>query len=82
MLNDLITIGKIVKVWGFKGAVNVLPLTNNLKRFGRLLSVYMVSPEGKELKKEYLIPAIKEVIKEIDIKKKRMVIHPMEGLLD
>jgi 16S rRNA processing protein RimM len=170
VFNDLITIGKIVKVWGFKGEVKVLPITNNLKRFGRLLSVYIVSPEGKELKKrirgvkygkdaiilslegfrnveeasgllnhfikipagdlyplpegeyyifqllglkvytdegreigilsdifstgsndvyvvrkdkkEYLIPAIREVIKEIDIKKKRMVIHPMDGLLD
>lgn len=67
---------------GFKGEVKVLSLTDNFKRFGRLLSVYIVSPEGKELKKEYLIPAIKEVIKEIDIKKKRIVIHPMEGLLD
>lgn len=166
----MITIGRIVKVWGLKGEVKVLPLTHDPKRFERLSSVLIVSPEGKELKrrlvgvryikggvilslegfrtakeakglinylikipkkdveplpegeyyifqllglevytdqgihigklidifstgsndvyvvreeeKEYLIPAIKDVIKEIDIEGRRMVIHPMKGLLD
>lgn len=170
MSDDLITIGKIVKVWGMKGEVKVLPLTHDPKRFERLLSVFIVHPneeaskrgirvlryekggiilslegfstaeeassllnclvkipekdldplsegeyyifkllglkvstdEGKDIgtltdvlstgsndvyvvrngEKEYLIPAIKDVIKEIDIKGKRMVIHPMKGLLD
>ena len=40
--------------------------------------VYVV--EGQE--KEFLIPAIHEVIKEINISKKRMVISPIKGLLD
>lgn len=170
MLNDLITIGRIVKVWGLKGEVKVLPLTHDPERFERLPSVLIVSPEGKEQKrrikglryikgdvllslegirsaqqakglidhfikipesdleplpegeyyifqmigievstdqgthigtltdifstgsndiyvvtegnKEYLVPAIKDIVKEIDIERKRMVIHPIEGLLD
>lgn len=170
MFNDLITIGRIVKVWGLKGEVKVLPLTYDPKRFERLSSVFIVSPEGKELKrrirgvrydkgwvilslegssnaedasgilnclikipmedveplpegeyyifqllgievstdegqyigrltdifstgsndvyvikkgeKEYLIPAIREIVKEIDIKRKRMVIHPIKGLIE
>ena len=36
----------------------------------------------KKGRKEYLIPAIKEVIKEVDLERKRITIHPMEGLLD
>jgi len=32
--------------------------------------------------KEFLIPAIHQVVKEIDIPQKRMVISPMKGLLD
>jgi len=31
---------------------------------------------------EVLIPAIHDVVKEIDLEKKRMIISPMEGLLD
>lgn len=40
--------------------------------------VYVV----KNGKKEYLLPAIKEVIKEIDLEKKVMIIHLLEGLID
>jgi 16S rRNA processing protein RimM len=40
--------------------------------------VYLV--EGNE--KEYDIPAIKEVVKKIDLEKKVMVIEPKEGLLE
>jgi len=36
----------------------------------------------KKGRKEYLIPAIKEVIKEVDLQRKRIIIHPIEGLLD
>lgn len=39
--------------------------------------VYVV----KDSKKEYLIPATRPVIKEIDLKKGMMVIHPLEGLI-
>jgi 16S rRNA processing protein RimM len=40
--------------------------------------VYVVENQGKE----FLIPAIHQVVKEIDIPQKRMVISPMKGLLD
>jgi 16S rRNA processing protein RimM len=40
--------------------------------------VYVVEDQGRE----YLIPAIHGVIKEIRLKEKRMVISPLKGLLD
>jgi 16S rRNA processing protein RimM len=40
--------------------------------------VYVVDNQGKE----FLIPAIHQVVKEINIPKKRMVISPIKGLLD
>lgn len=40
--------------------------------------VYVVEREGKE----YLIPALRSVVKEISIQGRRMTIHPIEGLLD
>ena len=40
--------------------------------------VYVVRDRGRE----YLIPAIRDVIKQIDIKGRTMTIDPMDGLLD
>lgn len=40
--------------------------------------VYVVKGQGKE----YLIPAIYQVIKEVNLSEERMVISPMKGLLD
>jgi 16S rRNA processing protein RimM len=40
--------------------------------------LYLV--EGDE--KLYHIPAVKQVVKEIDLKEKKMIIEPMEGLFD
>jgi 16S rRNA processing protein RimM len=40
--------------------------------------VYIV----KDKDKEYLIPAIKDVIKEIDLRKKRIIIEIIDGLLN
>jgi 16S rRNA processing protein RimM len=40
--------------------------------------VYLV----KESDREYLIPALKSVVKKIDLSKNEMIICPMEGLLD
>ena len=40
--------------------------------------VYVV----KDGKKEHLIPAIKDVIKEVNLEEKRMVIDPLEGTLE
>lgn len=42
-------------------------------------AVYRVSsPEGKE----YLIPALRQVVREVDVKEKKMYILPLEGLLE
>ena len=49
---------------------NIFPTGSN--------DVYVVGGQGKE----FLIPAIHEVIKEINIAEKRMVISPLKGLLD
>lgn len=40
--------------------------------------VYVVQGKGKEV----LIPAIEDVVKEVDLQKGRMIIQPMPGLLD
>ena len=40
--------------------------------------VYVV----KNGKKEYLIPAIKNVVKEINLSEKKMIIDPLEGMLE
>ena len=40
--------------------------------------VYVVENQGKE----FLIPAIHQVVKEVNIPQKRMVISPIKGLLD
>ncbi len=40
--------------------------------------VYVVRDRGRE----YLIPAIRDVIKQIDIKGRTMTIDPMDGLLE
>ncbi|RJO63075.1 MAG: 16S rRNA processing protein RimM [Dehalococcoidia bacterium] len=40
--------------------------------------VYVVKGEGK---KDVLIPATKDVVKSIDVKKGKMIIEPIEGLL-
>lgn len=52
-------------------------------------SIVQIMPTGsndiyvvQEGDKEYLIPAIEDVIKEIDIKNKKMIIDPLEGLLE
>ncbi len=50
--------------------VQILPTGSN--------DVYIV----KEKEKEYLIPAIEDVIKEVNIEAKKMIIEPLEGLLE
>lgn len=42
--------------------------------------VYVVKDKGSD--KEYLIPAIKDVVKVVDIKNKRIIIKPMEGMIE
>ncbi|MDF2617107.1 MAG: hypothetical protein K0Q47_1763, partial [Sedimentibacter sp.] len=33
-------------------------------------------------KNSYLIPAVKDVVKEVSVKEKKMVIHVIDGLLE
>ncbi len=61
-------------------------LTTNGEKIGKIKEVvslpandvYLVEGE----KRQYDIPAIKKVVKKIDLKKKQMIIELMEGLLD
>ncbi len=50
-------------------------ITNIIETGGN--DVYVVSGH-----KEILVPAIEEVVKKIDLEAKRMIIHPMKGMLD
>ena len=43
---DLIAVGEIVKPQGIKGEFKVIPLTNNIKRFGQMRRVYWRTPGG------------------------------------
>ena len=40
--------------------------------------VYVILKE----KKQYLIPAVKEIIKEVDIEDSKIVIDPIEGMIE
>jgi len=44
--------------------------------------VYEILPDGAKRGSEIMVPAISEVIRNIDIAKKVMTIRPMEGMLD
>jgi 16S rRNA processing protein RimM len=48
---DLIAVGEIVKAQGVRGEFKVLPLTDNLKRFGQIQRLYFKDKDGlRELK--------------------------------
>ncbi|WP_019227124.1 ribosome maturation factor RimM [Sedimentibacter sp. B4] len=53
---------------------------------GKISEIYQTGAndvyEVKDKNKSYLIPAVKEVIKEVSVKEKKMVIHVIEGLLE
>ncbi|WP_461204444.1 ribosome maturation factor RimM [Clostridium sp. DL1XJH146] len=46
-MDDFLIIGKITRIHGVKGEVKVLPLTDDLKRFKKLNSVYIDKEEIK-----------------------------------
>ncbi|MEW6409054.1 MAG: ribosome maturation factor RimM [Nitrospirota bacterium] len=48
MKDGLISIGKILKVWGIRGEVKILPLTDNPHRYRSLKRVISVTPNGSE----------------------------------
>jgi 16S rRNA processing protein RimM len=66
--------------------IGLIVVTHEGKRIGRVAEiietggndVYVVKGEGKE----YLIPAIKDVISCIDLSSGTIIIAPMKGLLD
>jgi 16S rRNA processing protein RimM len=48
---DLIAVGEIIKAQGVQGELKVLPLTDNLNRFGQIRRIYFRAKEGlRELK--------------------------------
>lgn len=53
---------------------------------GKISEIYQTGAndvyEVKDKNKSYLIPAVKEVVKEVSVKEKKMVIHVIEGLLE
>ncbi len=53
---------------------------------GKISEVYQTGAndvyEVVDKKKSYLIPAVKEVVKEVSVNEKKMVIHVIEGLLE
>lgn len=61
-------------------------VTTKGERVGKVKEVISLSANDVYLvegdKKQYDIPAIKEVVKRIDLEKKEMIIEPIEGLLD
>lgn len=61
-------------------------LTTKGQRIGKVKEVISLPTNDLYLvegdKKQYDIPAIKKVVKRIDLEKKEMIIEPIEGLLD
>lgn len=53
---------------------------------GKISEIYQTGAndvyEVVDKNKSYLIPAVKEVVKEVSVKEKKMVIHVIEGLLE
>jgi 16S rRNA processing protein RimM len=43
---DLIAVGEIIKAQGIRGELKVIPLTDNLKRFGEIRRIYFKAKEG------------------------------------
>ena len=44
--------------------------------------VYEVLPDGAKSGSEILIPAIDSIVLNIDVKKKRMVVRPLKGMVE
>ena len=48
MINDRITIGKIIGAHGVRGEVKVFPLTDNVRRFNKLKKCTLLTENGTE----------------------------------
>ncbi len=49
---DMVAVGKILKIRGGKGELTFLPLTDDLDRFSLLKEVFIEKPDGSTVKKE------------------------------
>ncbi len=68
---DLIGMEVVTETGARLGAIeDIIPTGSN--------DVFVVRHENEE----YLIPSTEEVVRQVDVAQKRMVIRPMEGLLD
>jgi len=60
--------------------------TQSGRYIGKLTDIFSTGSNDvyvvKDKYKEYLIPAIEDVVKEIDLNSKKMIINPLEGLLE
>ena len=59
--------------------------SDNNEELGNIVDVYSTGANDiyvvkNELGKQVLLPAIGEVIKDVDIKNKKMIVHLIEGL--
>jgi 16S rRNA processing protein RimM len=66
--------------------VGCMVIDENSNPIGKVIEVMQQSSNDIYVVKdaranEYLIPAIGEVVKKVDVKDKKIVIHPMEGLI-
>lgn len=66
--------------------IGITVYTDNNKELGNIVDVYSTGANDiyvvkNELGKQVLIPAIGEVIKNVDIKNKKMIVHLIEGLI-
>jgi len=65
--------------------IGMVVYTEDGRYLGRVVDIFSTGSNDvyvvKEEDREYLIPAIHDIIKEMDVKGRRMVIHPMEGLI-
>ena len=70
-MQEYLEIGKIVNTYGIKGFLKIIPLTDDIKKFEKLKTVYV------EYKKELLEMEIEEVSYS-----KNLVLLKFKGLLD
>ena len=66
--------------------IGIKVFTDNNEELGNIVDVYPTGANDiyvvkDELGKQVLLPAIGEVIKSVDIKDKRMIVHLIEGLV-
>ena len=77
MLGIIIGIGSVIAIMTVGDSLT-LTVSQNMQELGAN-DVYIVK---NETGKEYMIPAIKDCILDVDLEANRMTIHVMPGLLD